>query len=420
MKRPPLFNIFFWLAISISVIVTGISLSMRDGRDLKVGLYGVEQVLHKKSPYENLSDANRPLFRYAPGMAILQRPFLLKSKMVAPSYTMPLEFKDMLPSIFAWYLAELGAMALSGLILLQLIPSPTKERGIRNLKISILLALPFLLYELANSQNKLVALFFLLAALLLFKEKKMFFSAVSFCLALTVYSPLLVFIIYFALKGKGRFLLGFIAGVFIVFFLVPSAFFGVGFNNYLLKEWFERAIKPFSVAASYANYLDLRVSNQSLPGAIGRLLAPGGADNFHYLVSPVAIHLIIRFFSAVIVIFSCAAVWKCAGKISQGLAYSILLMLALILPQYCIYYTWGWTFVFYFAVLNYIGNKEVAAGEKKRLAAAAAVLFISTCLPGVSFLKYFSFIFWATLILWGVMAGALIWQTRRAPGAEAA
>ena len=241
----------------------------------------------------------------------------------------------------------------------------------------------------------------------------MFFSAVYFCLALTVYSPLLVFILYFIIKSKGRYIFSFIAGVFIVFFLVPSAVFGVGFNNYLLQQWFDRAIKPFSAAASYVTYLDLRVSNQSLPGAIGRLLAPGGTINFHYLVSPVSIHLLIRALSAVIVLFSCIAAWKNSKETSEGLAYPVFLMLALMLPQYCIYYTWAWTFVFYFAALNYAGRKEAPAADKIFLLAASSVLFISTCLAGVSFLKSGSFILWSTMALWAVMVKILIGQTPR-------
>lgn len=401
MRKPHVFNIFFWIFISVAVIVTGISLSMRGGRDLNVGLYGVDQVSHGKSPYENISDANRPLFRYAPGMTVLQAPFKMKSKKVEPRFYhgIPISFTDMLPSIYAWYLAELAAIALSALILLQLIPPSTKAEGARNLKISLLLSMPFLLYELSNSQNKLVALFFLLAALLLFKKGRMFFSAVFFCLALTVYSPLLVFILYFILKSRGRFILWFIAGVFVVFLLVPSAVLGIGFNNYLLKEWFERTIKPFSAAASYVNYLDLRVSNQSLPGAVGRLLVPGGTENFLYLIPPVFIHLIIRACSAALVLLSCIAAWKNSKEATRGLAYSIFLMLALMLPQYCIYYTWAWTFVFYFVAL---GLKD------KSLLTACAALFISTCLAGVPFLKNISLIFWATLVLWGVMVKAAL------------
>lgn len=419
MKKSTIFNLFFWITISIAVIVTGISLSMRGGRDLKVGLYGVEQVSHGKSPYENYSDSNRPLFRYAPGMAILQSPFILKSKMIKPlDFSYPIDFKEMLPSIFAWYLVELAAIALSGLILLQLIPPSSKEAGIKNLKISLLMAAPFLVYELANSQNKLVSLFFLLAALLLFKKNRVFFSAIFFCLALTVYSPLLIFILYFILRSKGRFILSFAAGVFVIFFLVPSAVFGIGFNNYLLKEWFEHTIKPFSAAVSYVNYLDLRVSNQALPGAIGRLLAPGGTENFHYLISPVSIHFLIRSCSAVIVLLSCIAVWKKHGGASEGLVYMIFLILALILPQYCVYYTWAWTFVFYFATFNYISRPEISAVEKKLLLSAAFFVFFSTCLVGISVLKYFSVIFWATLTLWATAVGILIGQSRK-PEAEA-
>jgi len=408
MNKTKVLNLFFWIIITVTVIVTGISLCFRDGRDLKVGLYGVEQVKHKKSPYDNFYEPTRPLFRYAPGVTILQRPFMLKSVCVDP-----FTFVHITPSVYAWYLFELLTIALSALILLKLIPAPSKEVGVKNLKIAILMALPFLVYELANSQNKLVALFFMLAALLLFKKKKMFFSAVLFCMALTVYIPLFVFGLYFLLKGRVRFAVSFIAGAIAVFIVVPSLFFGWHFNNFLLREWFTRTLKPFFFTTSYASYLDLRFSNQSLPGAIGRLLVPGGTESFHYLISPALIHIIIRIFSAFIVLFSCIAVWKNSEEARDGLVYSVFLILALILPQYCIYYTWAWTFVLYFAVLNYVGRAETSVREKKFLFVSALFLFLSTCLVGVSFLKYFSVIFWATFILWAAMTGVIIRKGRR-------
>ncbi|MDD5730610.1 MAG: hypothetical protein PHN57_05735, partial [Candidatus Omnitrophica bacterium] len=93
-------------AISIWFIVAlAFAVGERGGRDLKVGLFGVEQVLHKKSPYENPTDPNRTIFRYAPALTILEYPFRMKSRMTAP-----FEFQDMLPSIFSWYFAEILAL----------------------------------------------------------------------------------------------------------------------------------------------------------------------------------------------------------------------------------------------------------------------------------------------------------------------
>ena len=71
--------------ISVSFIIAmAFTIQIREGKDLKVGLFGVEQVLHKKSPYDNPTDPNRTIYRYAPGLAILERPFLLKSKLISP------------------------------------------------------------------------------------------------------------------------------------------------------------------------------------------------------------------------------------------------------------------------------------------------------------------------------------------------
>jgi hypothetical protein len=145
-----------------------------------------------------------------------------------------------------------------------------------------------------------------------------------------------------------------------------------------------------------------------LPGAIGRIFVSGKTGSFKYLISPLAIHLVIRAFSAIIVLFSCLAVWRQSKKSLQGLGYAIFLILTLILPQYCIYYTWAWIFVLYFAVFNYISYPEVSISRKKLLFVLVCISYISICLIGISGLKSLSFIFWATLFLWAGMVFTLI------------
>jgi len=388
-------NLIFAIIIVSFVLGLAFITCNRRGRDLKVGLFGVKQVLQKKSPYENPTDPNRPLFRYAPGFAILQYPFMLKAKMIAP-----FQFKDITPSVLVWYFVKILFLFIMAWLLLKIIPARSKEISLRNLKISFLLALPLIGYELSNGQNKLVALFFMLLAIFLFEQSMLLPSAMFYCLALTVYLPLSFFIIYFILKRKMSFVISFAIAVLIVFVVFPSLVFGIGFNNYLLQEWFMRTIKPFSFTKSYVTYIDLRDSSQSLPSAIGRIFVSQQFRNFQYHISPIYIHFIIRIFSAIIIFASCMAVWKRLKLNTKGLDYSIFLILALILPQYCIFYTWSWVFVLYFAIFNYISFLEVATWEKRFLFSLFVISYTSICLIGFHAFNHLSLIFWATLVLW--------------------
>ena len=401
-KRIPIIdsNIFFIAIAGIFIISMAFISCDRGGKDLKVGLFGVEQVLQKRSPYDNPTDPNRPLFRYAPGFVILQYPFLLKAKRVAP-----FEFKDIALSALLWYLVKILFLLITGLILFKIIPSVSKEVSLRNIKISFLMAMPLIGYELSNGQNKLLALFFVIASIYFFEKNRLYLSAILFNLALTIYIPLVLFVLYFILKNK-KFILSFILAALIVFIIAPSLVFGFNFNSYLLKEWFVRALKPFIFTNSYSSYIDLRDSSQSLPSVIGRIFVLGNARNFKYFISPVFIHIIIKVLSAIIVLFSCFAIWKQSKTFSKGLSYSVFLILALILPQYCIYYSWSWIFVLYLAVFNYISYPEVAMRNKRILLFLICISFLSICLISFHSLKHLSLIFWTTILLWSGTAVA--------------
>ena len=397
----------FITAFSVIAVIFVVTLAVvtcyRGGKDLRVGLFGVEQVLHKQSPYDNPTDINRPIYRYAPAYSILQRPFLLISRMTAP-----FEFDRMVPSILAWYIAEILALVISALLLFKLIPAPSREIGLRNLLISFLLAMPLIAYELVNSQNKIIALAFMIASIYLFEKKKNLLSAILFNLAMVIYIPLVFFIIYFALRGKVRFMLTFIAAFLFVFIIIPSLVWGYTFNNFLLRDWFLRCLKPFFMTSSYATYIELRFSSQTLPSTIGRMLVSGNADNYKYMISPSLIHIIVKVFSAIIMAVSVLSVWKRQKPAVTGLQYSILLTLPLILPSYCLWYTWSWLFVIYFVVLNYISHPDVPKGEKKILLIAAMILLIGSYSSAIKFFNIISVLFWMTLIFWAATAGVLI------------
>ena len=396
-------NYFFAVTAVIFIISLACAAVAREGKDLKVGLFGVEQVLNKKSPYDNPTNPNRPLFRYAPAFTILQYPYLLKSEMTAP-----FEFKGITPSIIAWYLTVILCLFISAWLLPKIIPAAEDKAAFENLKISFLLSLPAIGYELSNGQNKLFALCLMLIAVYLFERKKMFFSSIFFNLALVVYIPLAFFVLYFILKSKGKYIISFIAGVFVVFILVPSLILGLHFNLFLLKEWFTRCLKPFFLTNTYATYIDLRSSSQSLPSAIGRIFVSGHTGSFNYRISPVLIHLIIRFTTTTILLASCWATWKNSKEECRGLLYAIFLILALILPAYCIYYTWGWLFVVYFSAFNYMTFRENSEKTKKLLLFLVPVLAIASCLFSLRPFNHISLLCWATLLFWGALVSVIL------------
>ena len=406
-------NRIFTVFLLIFILSLCITVYIRGGKDLKAYIYGAQQTLHKQSPYRNLDGENNPrsLFRYGPGFAIMTYPFLLKSKM-CKMVNGALQVDNITPSVLTWYFFKILLLLFIAIMMLKIIPSASSETSMRNLKISLLMASPFIACELANSQNKIIALFFMVLALWLFEKNSLFISAICFNVALTVYIPLLIFAVYFLIRRK-TFIFYFLAAVFIVFFILPSLVFGVNFNIYLLKEWFTHIIKEFLITNSYATYVDLKVSSQSLPSAIGRMFVSGYTNKFSYLISPLTIHSIIRFVSAIMLLLSCIAIVKRPQALSRGLSYAILLILALVLPQYCVTYTWSYVLLFYFAILNYISYPTVPRREKNLLSALIVVLFIASICIIFKILNQISLLFWSTLFLWAGIIGVLLQGSER-------
>lgn len=393
----------FVFIIAIVIITMAIVTCYRGGKDIKVGLYGVEQMLQRQSLYDNPMDLNRPIFRYAPGFTILQAPFFLTSKMTAPY-----EFDNIIPSVFGWYLASVLAFLLSLLMIMKLIPAESREASMRNLKLSVYMALPLVAYELSNSQNKLIALAFALLAVYMFEKKRNFLSAIFLSIALTIYIPLFFFALYFIFRSRGKYIVSFILGFLAVFIVVPSFIWGIDYNNFVLKDWFVRCLKPFFMTTSYDTYMELRPSSQSLPSALGRIFVWGQTTPYKYLISPEAIHILIRVLSGSIFIISILTVWRKMKPRLSGLSYTVFLSLALITPSYCIWYTWAYLFVFYYAALNYLSYRDIPANDKKILTAALAILFISSYSIAIMPLNHISVMFFGTLFFWTAAAYVLI------------
>jgi len=396
------------MLVAVFITASIVVIYHRDGKDLKVGLYAISQVQQKKSPYVNPNDPNRSIFRYAPGITILETPFFLKTKVIGPYI-----LENTRPSIYAWFMAEILSLMGSAWFLFKLVPAASALISLRNLKLAFLLALPLIIYEVINSQNKLIALFFMLAAIFLFEKKRPLWSALCFNIALTVYVALLPFLILFLIRDK-KYIISFIVAAVAIFILIPSLVLGVDFNIYLLKQWMY-SLHSFFNTNSYMSYIDLRRSSQSIPSVVGRIFVIGHTNHFKEFISPIFIHIIIRVLSLAVVLCSCFAVWKKPKDTMRGLSYVIFLTLALILPQYCVYYTWCYLFVFYFAVLNYISFTDVPYFQKRTL--ILLIVFLSLASYTIVFhpFSYFSVLFWATILFWAGLITALLEESHASP-----
>ena len=199
-----------------------------------------------------------------------------------------------------------------------------------------------------------------------------------------------------------------ILGGLIVFIIVPCMVWGIDYNNYLLKDWYTRCLKPFFLTTSYATYMELRPSSQSLPSAIGRMFVVGRSAPYKYLISPESIHIIIRIISTTILAISLLTVWRRLKPKLLGLSYAVFLPLVLITPSYCIWYSWAYLFVLYFAVLNYMSYPDVEKREKTFLGIVLIILIISSYSIAIMPLNNISVMFWGTLFYWGSVSAVLL------------
>jgi hypothetical protein len=149
------------------------------------------------------------------------------------------------------------------------------------------------------------------------------------------------------------------------------------------------------------------------------MFVSGHTGSFRYLLAPEILHLIIKASSAIIVIFSTLAILKRPASASRGLEYTVFFILAMLLPQYCIYYTWAWLFVFYYAVFTYAGYPGVPQRRKQLLLICAYAMFFSSLFIGFDPANRASNFFWSTLILWAGIIGVLFRERREESAAAA-
>jgi hypothetical protein len=400
-----LFRVCVGVLVFAVIAGVGVAAVKREGRDLNVGLFGVVQSFSGRSPYENPTDPSRPVFRYAPGFAILEAMFLQSSRQSGVS---PFYFYKKDPSIVFWYLFEIACLLGIAFVLPKLIPS---KRPTVTISLSFLLALPYIIYELVNCQNKIPALFFMLLAVLLFERKSVFVPALAFCVALTIYIPLIFFLAYFLIEAGGRYISRFLLAAFIVFLGIPALVWGPGFSFYLLGEWFDRCIRPFA-AGGFADYVDIRNSSMSLPSALAKLFVFKNVHrNFEFIIRPSVLDAVVRVFCAALVAITLFAAWMRRNAGSKGLVYACFLMLALLIPQYCIYYTWSWMIVFYFAVLSY---GDFATPRLRSFALSLAIqLCVISLLMFIPVAKFFSLLSWSTILLLFGAAFIVMGEPRR-------
>ena len=386
---------FIFSLFTIVLIRDGIHLNVKD---LGPGLYGAVKAFHGESPYENPWEPQRTMYRCMPPLALIHRAILFKSKMVGPFH-----FEHYRPSVLAWYIIELVALILIGVLALKIVPGEQSKTSNRNLKLAFILAMPLMLYEVCNGQNKVVALCFLMISLFLFERNRLFWSGFFFNWALVMYIPLVFFMIYFLIRSKMRYLFHFVLTGVIVLIVLPSLAWGFKHNLFLLKEWFVSCIKPFAVTNSYATYVDLRRTSQSLPSAIARLFVTGSRQQPVFHISPVLLNIIIKSLSFTIVFVSAFVVFRRSSSTLRGLQYSILFVPALLLPQYTLYYTWAFLFVMYFAIFNFMSFRETPTVGKKALFLVTFLFVLGTCLSGFTAFQRLSVLFLPTILYWLVL-----------------
>jgi hypothetical protein len=405
-------NTAFAVLVALFFVIVGIASVVRQGNDIKVDIYGAEEVQAGRSPYYNPHQPERTIYRCAPPFALMMYPFLAVNKLFGvelsrADFSAAFNYNNITLTIIAFYTAKALMFVATLYMLLGLFPPKDRQRSIVNLKIAFLLSSPFIAYELVNNQNKLMALFFLMLALFFFERSRPWLSGIFFNMAMVIYIPLAVFMLYF-LRYKKSYILMFLAGALVVFILLPSLIIGFDRASQLTLEWYQRCLKPFFFSGAYSEFMiELRKNSQSLPSAVGRMFCSRMPDgSLNYRISPQSIGLIIKILSALLVLSSMLGIWFSSKK-AAGLQVSALLLLSLLLPSYCLVYTWAYLAVVYFYMLDYVDNRRSGDIVKRLFLWSGAAIFAATVLMAVEATFYISLICWVTAVLCACLVFAM-------------
>jgi len=134
-----------------------------------------------------------------------------------------------------WYLLSLAALAVTGWLAYRLIPEPKKRAGLA-FGLAFLIMLKYLGRELQLGQVNILIILMLTAMSVLFAARKDFWAGVVWGVSLIFKPYALVFLPYFALKKRGKVLLGGLAAVG-AGLLLPAVVYGFRGNWAILKAW---------------------------------------------------------------------------------------------------------------------------------------------------------------------------------------
>jgi len=134
-----------------------------------------------------------------------------------------------------WYILSLAALAATGWLTSKLIPEPKKKAGMA-LGIGLLVMLKFLGRELQLGQVNILIILMLTAMSVLFTAKKDFWAGAIWGVSFLFKPYALVFLPYFALKGRIKVLLGGLAAV-AAGLILPAINYGFRGNWEVLKAW---------------------------------------------------------------------------------------------------------------------------------------------------------------------------------------
>src|SRR5262249_20421753 len=157
---------------------------------------------------------------------------------------LPLWYLPYPVAAYLWYLFSIAQIFALIYVLQRLLPeSPARSKIGLFLFFSVA---PYFITILHYGNAHLLATFLLFAALYLMLQKKERWSAVLLALSITIKLTPALFLLYFALKRKWRYLAQ--VGLFLlVINLLPAFYFGLGKNLELLKDWYQHVVvnQPF-------------------------------------------------------------------------------------------------------------------------------------------------------------------------------
>ncbi len=258
--------VLFFLGLGISVVYRG-AFETPKRTDFTVYLAAAEAVNGGGDIY-TVQNARGWNYLYLPLLAVL------------------LSFVTALPLpllVLGWYGLSLGA--LYGSVVLLARSFPENKNAMLIAVAAYALALPCFVHTLARGQIGVLVLFLLAAAFFFYVEKKDLRAGLLLSLAAVLkVTPVGFAVFFFIFKKEWRVLGGFLAGVALFVFAVPSLRLGFGRNWYFLGEWMQMGAQAVSErpweSPVWAQALNAFVPDNQSFAALATRLRWGTENNF--------------------------------------------------------------------------------------------------------------------------------------------